>query len=180
MDCSYGDFDTNMCSGGWPSSAMEYIRYRGGLELEADYQYTADLGRWGCKVNASRSVVRVSDVVNITEGDEHALLAAVATVGPVSISFDCLMGMQFYHSGVYDGWFCGTKPTQLTHSVLAVGYGHDAASGKDYWLIKNSWGPKWGMDGYFLMVRGKNKCGLADCGTYPKMQLATVPDTLVV
>merc|ERR1719183_587806 len=35
LDCSQGKFDTNMCAGGWPSSAMEYIRYFGGLELEA-------------------------------------------------------------------------------------------------------------------------------------------------
>lgn len=32
----------------------------------------------------------------------------------------------------------------LNHAVLAVGYGHDNISKKDYYLIKNSWSIWWG------------------------------------
>lgn len=45
----------------------------------------------------------------------------------------------------------------MNHAVLAVGYGVE--NGMPYWLIKNSWGPKWGMNGYFKMEMGKNMCG---------------------
>lgn len=33
------------------------------------------------------------------------------------------------------------------HAVLAVGHGHDTA-GRSAILIRNSWGPKWGVGGY--------------------------------
>ena len=26
--------------------------------------------------------------------------------------------------------------------------------------IPHSWGPKWGQNGYFMLVRGKGKCGI--------------------
>ena len=46
----------------------------------------------------------------------------------------------------------------MDHAVLVVGYGTDG--GKDYWTIKNSWGAKFGEDGYFRLIRGKGKCAV--------------------
>ncbi len=47
-------------------------------------------------------------------------------------------------------------------AVLLVGYGVEKGlfEIKPYWLIKNSWGEKWGQKGYFMMVRGKGRCGI--------------------
>lgn len=59
-----------------------------------------------------------------------------------------------------------TKAVHLNHAVVVVGYG-TTREGKDYWLIKNSWGTSWGMKGYMMLARGKNMCGVAEDIVYP-------------
>lgn len=44
------------------------------------------------------------------------------------------------------------------HAIEIVGWG--ANDNGKYWIIKNSWGNKWGDNGYFLMKRGKNCCDI--------------------
>lgn len=64
--------------------------------------------------------------------------------------------LQFYRKGVFDPLYC--KPELLNHAVLLVGYGVE--KNKPYWIVKNSWGSKWGEKGYFRIARGKGKCGI--------------------
>lgn len=162
VDCA-GDFNNFGCNGGLPSQAYEYIKYNGGLDSEEAYPYTGKDG--ACKYSSENAAVRVLDAVNITMGAEDELKHAVGVVRPVSVAFQVISNFRLYTGGVFTSDNCGSDPMDVNHAVVAVGYGVE--DGIPYWLIKNSWGADWGLNGYFKMEMGKNMCGVATCASYP-------------
>ncbi|GAA6217712.1 pro-cathepsin H-like [Lates japonicus] len=163
IDCSR-HFNNYGCLGGLPSQAFEYIKYNKGLMTEEDYPYKGFDDT--CHFESALAAAFVLDVVNITSNDEKAMVDAVARLNPVTFSFDVTDEFMHYREGVYYSTRCKNTADKVNHAVLAVGYGTDD-SGTPYWIAKNSWGALWGKDGYFLIERGKNMCGLATCSSYP-------------
>eukprot|EP00636_Phaeomonas_parva_P015293 CAMPEP_0118881596 /NCGR_PEP_ID=MMETSP1163-20130328/21020_1 /TAXON_ID=124430 /ORGANISM="Phaeomonas parva, Strain CCMP2877" /LENGTH=353 /DNA_ID=CAMNT_0006818413 /DNA_START=170 /DNA_END=1231 /DNA_ORIENTATION=+ len=164
VDCAQA-FDNHGCEGGLPSHAFQYIYYAGGIMGEEDYPYTAKDGT--CAFDVDKIEATVLAQFNITAGDEVQLGEAVGTYGPVSVAFQVASDFKSYTGGVYTSTVCKSGPEDVNHAVLDVGYGVDADSGLDYWIIKNSWGTDWGMDGFFWMERGVNMCGVANCNSFP-------------
>lgn len=141
MDCA-GDFDNYGCKGGLPSHAFEYVKQAGGISTESGYPYYAT--DRPCTVKSSTFALQVGGgSVNITSGDELALKDAVYAHGPVSIAFQVVGDFRNYLTGVYTSGNCLNTESDVNHAVVAVGYGSE--DGKDYWLVKNSWGTTWGM-----------------------------------
>jgi len=163
IDCA-GDFGDMGCNGGLPSQSFQYIMSNKGIDTEDSYPYEGVDGN-PCRYEVANIGANVVNEMNITEGDESGITDAVANVGPVSIAFDVEDDFFSYSSGIYSSTQCGNKPTDVNHAVLVVGYGTD--SGNPYWIIKNSWGTDFGMDGYFWMAKDVNMCGIADCAAYP-------------
>ena len=90
-------------------------------------------------------------------------------MGPISVAIDdSMVSFQFYKNGVYCDQNC--SPNWLDHGVLVVGYGtlNNGTTSDDYWIVKNSWGEDWGMNGYILMARNRNNsCGIASKPSFP-------------
>lgn len=83
--------------------------------------------------------------------------------GPITVAFEVYKDFLSYKGGVYvhSGLDNKFNPFELTnHAVLAVGYGYDEASKLPYWIVKNSWGEKWGLSGYFKILRGADECAI--------------------
>ena len=105
-----------------------------------------------CKKDVLKSV-RIDDWKPLSQ-NESELAQQLVELGPISVGLDADQ-LQFYHRGIFDPFFgCSDE---LNHAVLMVGYG---SANKDFWIIKNSWGKKWGEQGYFRIRRGKATCGI--------------------
>lgn len=109
-----------------------------------------------------------SGFVDIPLGDEKSLENAVANLGPIVAAIDASKEtFQFYSEGIYNDPKCSNQPEGMNHAVLIVGFGKDP-DGRKYWLIKNSYGPQWGIDGYMKLAKdNNNQCGIAIQASYP-------------
>jgi len=162
VDC---DSKEKGCQGGLMDSAFVYDELSGGLCTFEDYPYvgkqnTCDIECTEVVGSAARSYVDVGH-------NPDALMKALA-IQPVSVAIQAnQMKFQLYKSGVFDD-YCFQR---IDHGVVAVGYGTDEESKLDYWKIKNSWGEKWGDEGFIRIARSSlskmGRCGILSAASYP-------------
>jgi C1A family cysteine protease len=145
------------CSGGWMEHVYEHILKVGGVMRSSDYPYKATVQ--DCKEDKSKFVGKLKDWLSIPSGDCKNLLLAI-TYSTIATAIDAGY-MPFYKSGVYDYPHCSDS---INHAVSIVGYGTDWGNGKPYWLVRNTFGPEWGEEGYIRMDRtiqpNSGICGL--------------------
>ncbi|CAE5959534.1 unnamed protein product [Arabidopsis arenosa] len=161
------DCDTSYnegCNGGLMDYAFEFIIKNGGIDTDKDYPYKGVDGTCD-QIRKNAKVVTIDSYEDVPTYSEDSLKKAVAHQ-PVSVAIEAGgRAFQLYDSGIFDGT-CGT---QLDHGVVAVGYGTE--NGKDYWIVRNSWGKSWGESGYLKMARNiassSGKCGIAIEPSYP-------------
>jgi KDEL-tailed cysteine endopeptidase len=159
------------CNGGLMDNAFSWAQKWGGVCTEAAYPYTsgttetAGTCQTTCSKNANAAPKSYTDVQT---NSDSAMMSALAQQ-PVAVAIEAdQASFQLYSGGVLTA-ACGTN---LDHGVLAVGYG--TLDGTDYYKVKNSWGPDWGMDGYILLARGisqkEGQCGiLSGPPSYPNL-----------
>lgn len=168
VDCSPVD---KGCDGGWPGSTISWIIQSGNkLPLEADYAYTSsnDISKKQCRLLTSKKIpVNIGSFFTQPVKSEDFMKKIVSSHGPVGIAM--YVGenaiFQNYGGGIHydpDAPSGYDKCPEANHAMVIVGYGSEGP-GKDYWIVRNSWGEDWGEKGYIRMARNRNNNALVAC-----------------
>lgn len=179
VDCTfYTEKDDNNivynnlgCMGGNIYRTLLYI-FNNGLELEADYPYVANKkvaqqnGQvQKCRYDTNKFSLKINNYYGINFRNVEEMKRVVSRQ-PVIAYFSVTNEFYFYRSGIFSTSECGRDNCErVNHSVLIVGYGVENEVG--YWLVKNSWGPNWGENGYFRIEMNSNMCCVEGYSMYP-------------
>jgi MYXO-CTERM domain-containing protein len=176
IDCAGASVD---CASGGITWGPPGMFLKGtGVTIESCYPYTSGTtGTKGtCQALSSLSaecqaaVTKVDDLTEILstipgfpqwDPPPFTLSAAAATEiktwlqeRPVGVSMRTFSDLHTYTGGVYEP-DAGATSGGL-HAVTLVGY--DDPGG--YWIVKNSWGPTWGEDGFFRIKYNTSSLGM--------------------
>ena len=132
--------------------------------LESAYPYTSGAaGDDSTECNYSASDATKVKVKRVNYYPKKSLIVTALSKQPVNVAIAANNKyIHSYLSGVIDATDCFETDDDwnplnplnpVNHAVLLVGYGHDEATGLDYWLVKNSWNATWGDQGYFKVKR---------------------------
>jgi cathepsin F len=153
VDCETKD--QHGCWSGWMPRAYDWIKEVGGIETEQDYSYTGLHDK--CKFDVSKASLQIKDKIVNSKMDEELMKEFLFKNGPLAVCLNS-EALVDYFGGIIDQGPEDCDPSDIDHAVTLVGY--DSEDGKDYWIVKNSWGQDWGEKGYFRIARGKNICGI--------------------
>jgi len=140
------------CEGSTAELAFEYLSGSEGMYEEFQYSYTSYYGvDEECKLSPGDTspVATIDGYVKLPDNNYTAVMNAIAQVGPLAINVDAST-WHAYAGGVFNG--CDQETPDVNHVVVMVGYGEEA-DGTKYWLVRNSWSPAWGEQGYIKLLR---------------------------
>lgn len=139
--------------GGWLSSAFDQLTKRGGAGEEA-LPYKGYGGRCDKDTETPYEAVTwgyVSEKAEVPSTDQ--MKAALCRYGPIGASVYVNDSFTAYASGIFDD--DTAEGNESNHVITIVGWDDD----KRAYLVRNSWGTDWGVDGYAWVQYGTNNIG---------------------
>jgi cathepsin B len=157
------DTEEDGCQGGNLDTTWAYLASTG-VVTEECFPYESSSGvapacRKSC-VSSSVPFLRHKASSHYQLSGVNSIQQDIMSYGPVEAGFAVYQDFLSYQSGVY---VCPTNGTALGgHAIKIVGWGSGSTPAEDHWVVQNSWGQGWGLDGFFWIQRGTDTCGIED------------------
>lgn len=144
VDCSRRDG----CRGGWPAQALQLVENHG-FYLDSEYPYKERTGTCYNK-NGYQEVFYNGDGTKMRarityNPDARYLKQLIYQKGSIAINM-YLGVLRSLGSGVVQTINNSYCRRQGDHIITLIGW-----KGNDYWIVRNSWGPYWGENGFGKM-----------------------------
>jgi C1A family cysteine protease len=168
VSCSPGS-----CNGWYAEGTLDFMQNQGVTdEVCMPYGATDYIP---CSARCSDYLFRLSRVASWGAAPNVAAMKNALNVGPISATFEVFNDFYSYGNGVYQHV---SGPSVGWHLICIVGY----SDAQNAWICKNSWGPSWGMSGYFMIRMNYNECHIEEgCdwllpaqAQYPNISVGTV------
>ncbi len=140
------------CNGGWYANAWDFIMETGAV-LEECMPYEAS-NNVPCTMYDCDFYVGVTGY-NYIDDSVDGIKEALVNVGPVASAMYVYDDLRYYTGGCYEH---SGSPSSVNHGVVIVGW-DDAVCDSGAWIVKNSWGLDFGIDGYFYIKYGDCNIG---------------------
>jgi cathepsin B len=152
VSCDSSNFG---CQGGYLNKANDYIVSHG-VPVDSCTPYTAGSGsapscKSKCADGSSMKLYKAKHVSSA--GSPTSIKNLIAAGGPVETGFTVYEDFFAYKSGIYHHVSGGQAGG---HAVKIIGWGVEA--GTNFWIVANSWGTSWGINGTFKIRQGE--CGI--------------------
>ena len=153
LDCSEGT-----CDGWYLDTAFDYLMENGTCS-GMTYPYTAVKGT--CQTYAVAARINSWQWINSTGRPSSYYNDLIKSwiytyQRPVSCRMEVYRSLFNYENGIYSH-LRRERRSQGGHFVLIVGWG--VSNSVEYWIVKNSWGPAWGQDGFFFIKMNDSYIG---------------------
>lgn len=149
VDCDYSILGNHGCSGGLMTTAFKYYK-KHDAATEDQYPYVPKKDK--CHIGETTKV-HANSYSKVKKSVEQ--LKGAITAQPVAIGVHAGQdAFRLYQGGIMTD--CAATP--LDHGILAVGFNTEAST--PYWVVKNSWGTRWGENGYAKIAMDGAACGI--------------------
>jgi C1A family cysteine protease len=153
--CTYS---YNGCNGGNPQVAYtNAMQKQGGEEDNTEYPYTMNCAPPCGAKSTMKKFVTTSGYKNMPLGSLQSTLAG----GPPSV---CVAAESW---NTYKGGVVTSCPGTVDHCVQAVGYTIASTQQSSYYIVRNSWGTSWGIQGYIYLSMAGDTCLVQSDINYP-------------